>query len=140
MEINCSLSSLNFPTQFESRTHHLLYSFASPMELKQLHAGLIKNNISLSTLPLPRVAAVCSGEFQHLVYAHQIFDSVQKPRVVVWNSCLKDLAEGDCPLEALLLFYRLRECNVLPDTFTCSFVLKACTKLLDIANGRIVHG
>lgn len=34
----------------------------------------------------------------------------------------------------------MRLLDVPPDTFTCSFVLKACLSLSDIVNGKIVHG
>ncbi|CAI0378507.1 unnamed protein product [Linum tenue] len=34
----------------------------------------------------------------------------------------------------------MRTSGVLPDAFTCSFLLKACVSLLDIANGKILHG
>ncbi|KAK4771111.1 hypothetical protein SAY87_031643 [Trapa incisa] len=120
----------------------LLHSFNSPWELKQLHAHLIKSSVPLSSLPLPRVAAVCGPSPAGFPYAHRILTIVQGPASTtsLWNSCLKALAEGDSPSDAILLFYRLRDLDVLPDTFTCSFVLKACTKLLDLENGRIIHG
>lgn len=53
---------------------------------------------------------------------------------------MKTFAEGDSPFDTILLFYKLRQFDVFPDTFTCSFVLKACAQLLDTLNGRIVHG
>lgn len=53
---------------------------------------------------------------------------------------MKAFAEGQSPFDAILLFYKLREFDVVPDDFTCSFVLKACASLLDFLNGRIVHG
>ncbi|KAJ6314457.1 hypothetical protein OIU78_018019 [Salix suchowensis] len=34
----------------------------------------------------------------------------------------------------------MRLFDVLPDTFTCSFILKACLKLSDVVNGKIIHG
>lgn len=122
--------------------HALLHSFNSPRELKQLHAHLIKSSLPLSSLPLPRVAAVCGPSPADFPYAHRILTLVQGPASTtsLWNSCLKALAEGDCPSDAVFLFCRLRELDVLPDTFTCSFVLKACTKLFDLENGKIVHG
>ncbi|KAL3612216.1 hypothetical protein D5086_003236 [Populus alba] len=118
----------------------LIHNFNTPLELKQLHARLIKTNTPLSILPLTKVAFVCalSPSFS---YAHQIFSHILEiPQTSIWNSCLIRFAEGDCPSNALLLFYQMRLFDVLPDTFTCSFVLKACLKLSDVVNGKIIHG
>ncbi|OWM81380.1 pentatricopeptide repeat-containing protein At5g66520-like isoform X2 [Punica granatum] len=140
MEALC-LSSVSASASASS-PEALLHSFNSPWELKQVHAHLVKSKAPLSSLPLPRVATVCASSRAHFLYAHRLLTLVHGPASTtpLWNSCLKALAEGDCPSEALSLFYRLRELDVLPDTFTCSFVLKACTKLLDLDNGRIIHG
>ncbi|CAL5402622.1 unnamed protein product [Camellia sinensis] len=143
------LHSTSQPNQIHpSRTHqpptsetfsHLLYSFNSPSELKQVHTHIVKTNTPLSVLPFSRVGSVCAFT-PSFAYAQQIFDQAEKPQIVVWNSCLKAFAESESPVDAISLFYRLREFNVCPDSFTCCFVLKACTQLLDVLNGRIVHG
>lgn len=117
----------------------LLHKFNSPFELKQAHAHLIKTNTPLSTLPLTRVGLV-SALTPSFSYARKIFAHVNEPELVVWNYCLKSFVERDNPVNAILLFYRLRHFDVLPDTFTCSFVLKACTNELDLSNGKIIHG
>ncbi|KAI4331990.1 hypothetical protein L6164_016933 [Bauhinia variegata] len=117
----------------------LLRSFMLPFELKQVHSLLIKTNTPMSTLPLTRVGLVCALN-PSFSYATKIFERVRKPDIDVWNSCLKIFAEGDSPQDAILLFYRLRQFGILPNDFTCSFVLKACLRLSDIINGRIMHG
>ncbi|XVE50883.1 hypothetical protein DITRI_Ditri01bG0199100 [Diplodiscus trichospermus] len=131
--LSSSFQSLPAPAQ------NLLSNFNSPLELKQAHAHFIKTNTPLSLLPTSRIASVCalSPDFS---YAHQLFTQLPQPQIVIWNSCLKDFAESDTPSDAILLFCRLRECDVLPDSFTCAFVLKACTTLLDYRNGKIIHG
>lgn len=53
---------------------------------------------------------------------------------------MKLFAESESPLNAVLLFSQMREFDVLPDSFTCSFVLKACVELKDVWSGRVVHG
>ncbi|XP_023523571.1 pentatricopeptide repeat-containing protein At5g66520-like [Cucurbita pepo subsp. pepo] len=141
----CSVSLLHVPPlpQRASPTPnpitHLLHNFSSPFELKQVHAHLLKTNSPLSSLPLSRVASVCALN-SSFSYAKLIFELVDASQVALWNTCLRSLAEGDSPVDAISLFYRLREFDVCPDNYTCSFVLKACSRLLDVRNGRIVHG
>lgn len=53
---------------------------------------------------------------------------------------MKDFAEGNDPIDAIILFHQLQCFRVVPDSFTLSFVLKACTRLLDIYTGRVLHG
>ncbi|XP_058112760.1 pentatricopeptide repeat-containing protein At3g62890-like [Magnolia sinica] len=118
----------------------LLHSFTTPFQLKQIHAHIIKTNNSISTLPLQRVAHVCGLSRSSFDYARQIIHCVKIPEIILWNSCLKSLAEGDSPEDTVHLFYRLRQVDLLPDTFTCSFVLKACSRIPSLSDGRIVHG
>ncbi|GAB4849716.1 hypothetical protein Ancab_004512 [Ancistrocladus abbreviatus] len=127
------------PTSETTTPSDLLYQFSSPSELKQLHAHFIKTNTSLFLLPLTRVGFACAFT-SSFSYAQKIFQLVQEPELFVWNSCLKEFAESNFPKEAILLFYRLREFDVCPDVFTLSFVLKACTALLDLLHCRIIHG
>ncbi|OMP06987.1 hypothetical protein COLO4_07723 [Corchorus olitorius] len=132
----CLSTSMN---SFPKHAHSLLSNFNSPLELKQAHALLIKTNSPLSLLPAYRVASVCalSPDFS---YAHKLLTQFPEPQIDVWNSCLKAFAESDSPSDAILLFSRLREFDLLPNGFTCAFVLKACTALLDDKSGRIIHG
>ncbi|OVA19521.1 Pentatricopeptide repeat [Macleaya cordata] len=135
---NVDKSSL--PTEIPTTTTtDLLHNFNTSFELKQVHSHIIKTNQSYSILPLTRVASVCalSSSFD---YARRIFERVEQAEILIWNSCLRSFAEGDSPINAIRLFYRLRQSNLHPDTFTCSFVLKACSLLLDLDNGKIVHG
>ncbi|KAI3666859.1 hypothetical protein L6452_41898 [Arctium lappa] len=143
-----SLSSLPVPETHKSNSpkptsetlvNHLLYTFKSPFELKQIHAHIIKTNTSPSVLPLSLVASVCAFT-PRFPYATKLIQISGKPENVVWNSCLKDFAESDRPIDAIRLFCRLCEYGVCLDAFTFSFLLKACTKISDGFDGRIVHG
>ncbi|XP_073145106.1 pentatricopeptide repeat-containing protein At5g66520-like [Henckelia pumila] len=122
----------------ETLTRELVHKFKSPFELKQLHALVITTGTPLSVFPLPRVASVCALT-PSFAYAQQIFEQVQETEIFFWNCCLRDFAESDAPFDAILLFYQLRRHDLLPDSFTCSYVLKACVRLLDNFHGRTIH-
>ncbi|KAG1363768.1 pentatricopeptide repeat-containing protein [Cocos nucifera] len=116
--------------------------FSSPSQLQQLHSHLIKSGRPLSTLPLSQVAAVCAlSSPSAFSYARQIFHrAAHQPETVLWNSHLNSLASSAFPADALALFARLRRSDIAVDTFTLSFVLKACSKLSAVPLGRAVHG
>ncbi|CAI9773863.1 unnamed protein product [Fraxinus pennsylvanica] len=112
--------------------------FNSIFELNQVLAHVVKTGTPFSVLPLSHVASLCAltPSFSD---AQKIFMHVHQPEIFLWNSCLRDFAESDSPFNAILLFHQLRLHNVSPDSFTCSFVLKACLQILDVFHGRIIH-
>ncbi|XP_024975210.1 pentatricopeptide repeat-containing protein At5g66520-like isoform X2 [Cynara cardunculus var. scolymus] len=112
-----SLSSLPVPETHKSNAAlkptsetlgNDLYSFKTPFELKQIHAHIIKTNTSPSLLSLSLVASVCAFT-PSFPYARKLIQISGKPENVVWNSCLKDFAESDRPIDAIRLFCRLCE-------------------------------
>ncbi|KAG6479769.1 hypothetical protein ZIOFF_063243 [Zingiber officinale] len=120
--------------------------FSTPFQLQQLHARLIKSGLPLSSslpISLTRVAAVCAlSSPSDFSYARRVFllygDAPSE--TLLWNTHLNTLSSSPCPGEALALFSRLRFAGVLPDTFTLSFVLKACSRSpLSLLLGRAVH-
>ncbi|KAG9159957.1 hypothetical protein Leryth_005706 [Lithospermum erythrorhizon] len=122
----------------ESTLNNLVQNFTYPIELKQIHANLIKSSVSPSILPLKKVTSVCALT-TNFSYAQQIFRRLNKPEVIFWNCSLRDFAESKNPFNAILLFYQMREHNVCIDSFTCSYVLKACKELHDLVHGRIIY-
>ncbi|GKC31464.1 pentatricopeptide repeat-containing protein [Tanacetum coccineum] len=123
----------------ENFLDNLVYTFKSPFELKQVHAQLVKTNTSPSILRLTHVAAICALT-PSFPYARKMIQLSGKPETVIWNSCLKELAQSDSPNDAIRLFSQLYEYDVCLDEFTFSFLIKACTKLSGGLDGRIIHG
>ncbi|KAK6947110.1 Pentatricopeptide repeat, partial [Dillenia turbinata] len=95
---------------------------------------------SMPTSSKPTLARTCSVSPCHFSYAYEIFQQSDKPEIHFWNSCLKAFAESNSPSNTIQLFVHLLEYNVLPDHFTCSFVLEACTSCSDISFAKMVHG
>ncbi|GER38430.1 pentatricopeptide repeat-containing family protein [Striga asiatica] len=87
---------------------------------------------------MSRVASVCALT-PSFSYAQQIFRQAGEQEAYLWNTCLRDFADGESPFDAVLLFHQMRKHNLCPDCYTCSFVLKACVKLQDVCHGMIIH-
>lgn len=137
IEERCGLRSSS-KSIIETLTTELVHKFKCPFELKQLHSLAITTGTPLSVFPLSRVASVCALT-PSFPYAQQIFEQFEETETFFWNCCLRDFAESDTPFDAILLFYQLRRHNVCPDSYTCSYVLKACVQLLDNFHGRAIH-
>uniref|UniRef100_A0A2P2Q685 DYW domain-containing protein n=1 Tax=Rhizophora mucronata TaxID=61149 RepID=A0A2P2Q685_RHIMU len=121
-----------------------VHNFNSPLELKQLHAHLTKNNASLGILPPTKVASSCglsSSNCFSYAQQQQVFSCIGvHDETPSWNSRLRGFAESDRPADAIFLFHQMLLFGISADAFTCSFVLKACVRLVDDVYGRIVHG
>ncbi|KAK1258105.1 Pentatricopeptide repeat-containing protein [Acorus gramineus] len=117
-----------------------LPTFSNPSQLKQLHAHLLRSNQPLALLSPSQITSVCSSSSSSFNYANLLLThSFKNPLIVLWNSPLKSLSDSPSPSSALSLFSLLRRADLLPDTFTCSFVLKACSALTDLITGKTVH-
>ncbi|XP_071720463.1 pentatricopeptide repeat-containing protein At5g66520-like [Rutidosis leptorrhynchoides] len=127
------------PTPQTPENNNLFYTFKSPFELKQIHAQIIKTSTSLFILPISQVASAC-GLTSSFPYAQKLIHLSGKPETVIWNSCMKAFAESDSPKNAIRLFCQLCEYDVCLDSFSLSFLLKACVKNLGGLDGRIIHG
>ncbi|KAI0497633.1 hypothetical protein KFK09_020866 [Dendrobium nobile] len=116
-------------------------AFSSPSHLQQLHSLLIKSGAPISSLSFPQIASVCAlSSPSAFSYARHLFHrSADSPEIFLWNSHLNTLSSSS-PSDALLLFNRLLSSNLLPNTFSCSFALKACTQLSHcLLTGKTIH-
>ncbi|KAG0481417.1 hypothetical protein HPP92_012275 [Vanilla planifolia] len=110
--------------------HPSKLTFSSFSHLQQIHSLFVKSGTPISTLSFSQIAAVCAlSSPSAFSYARLVFQrSEGSPEIILWNSQLKTLSASS-PLDALLLFARLLFSDVLPDNFSCSFALKACSQL-----------
>ncbi|KAJ0965304.1 hypothetical protein J5N97_026442 [Dioscorea zingiberensis] len=139
-----SALSLPLAIQPNHRSSTSFSSPASPSQLKQLHAHLLKAGTPLSSVvPLSDVASLCalsdvaSFSYARSLLRHCYYSST--PELILWNASLNAFSSSSCPSDALLLFSRLRSADILPDTFTCSFTLKACSRTSSLSLGLAVH-
>ncbi|KAK8961968.1 Pentatricopeptide repeat-containing protein [Platanthera guangdongensis] len=117
-------------------------TISSPSHLQQLHSLLIKSGSPISSLPFSHIASTCAlSSPAAFSYARRLFQrSADSPEIFLWNSHLNTLSSSSSPNDALRLFARLLSSDLLPDTFSCSFALKACSQLPDaILAGKAVH-
>ncbi|XP_024545070.1 pentatricopeptide repeat-containing protein At3g09040, mitochondrial-like [Selaginella moellendorffii] len=75
----------------------------------------------------------------NLINAREIFDSVSKPDLVLWNSIILGCALNDENELALELLDRLQQQNLSPDDGTFVAALKACGNSAALETGRTIH-
>ncbi|XP_057458840.1 pentatricopeptide repeat-containing protein At4g21065-like [Lotus japonicus] len=105
---------------------------------KQIHAQLchlgIAQNENLAT-KLVHVYSVCNS----LRDAHHLFDKISKRNLFLWNVLIRGYAWNGPHEAAISLYHQMFDYGLKPDNFTLPFVLKACSALSAIGEGRGIH-
>ncbi|KAJ4973419.1 hypothetical protein NE237_006593 [Protea cynaroides] len=69
-----------------------------------------------------------------------LFNKMQKKDVVSWTTVISGLSQLGMHSDALELFKEMQFAGVCPNSFTLSSVLKTCGSLVNLEEGRCVHG
>jgi pentatricopeptide repeat protein len=114
-------------------------------ELKQLHAIFIKTNKAhdptVSTELLKLTAT--SDFFRDPIYALSLFDQMSQPNCFAWNTVIRAFSDSSSSNanNALLIFCQMMYDGVVePNSFTFPSVLKACSVVAGLEEGKQVHG
>jgi pentatricopeptide repeat protein len=129
--------SANHHSHSHNRFLLLLNECTDMSQLKQIHAHTLRGPHALFLYS--RIL-----HFSSLVdidYACRVFHQIENPNSFVWNTLIRAYARSsERKEEAILLYYRmLEEGIVMPDKHMYPFVLKACTHLFALFEGRQVH-
>lgn len=71
--------------------------------------------------------------------AQIMFDRVSGPNVVSWNAMIVLYTEHGQGKEALKLFAKMQQVEVIPDNVTFLNLLSACTSLASVTEGKRIH-
>ncbi|MFS7908695.1 putative tetratricopeptide-like helical domain superfamily [Helianthus anomalus] len=113
-------------------TTHLLQGFTSIKHLKHIHARLLRSNL-LHDCYLCNILLRSSFNFnKNTHYSLLLFSHIQQPSEYVLNSLIRGLVSHDQFHQSVNRFHSMRQLGFLPNHFTFPFVLKACTRVLEL--------
>jgi pentatricopeptide repeat protein len=119
---------------------HLLQLCHSFQEVKQIHAQLVVSGL-LDRRPNAGRLIESYVSTSQINLAFSIFQRLPSPPdVFAFNTMIRGLTMGKCPHDSLLLYDKLLADGVAPDNYTYTFVLKACSHLGALSEGKQVHG
>ncbi|KAF8413540.1 hypothetical protein HHK36_001531 [Tetracentron sinense] len=122
----------------EEKFISLLQTCKNLKHLQQIQNQIITHGFQHNEYVAPKLVAACA-ESNSMLYAHQIFDRIPDPNVVLWNAMFKGFAENQFFSATLLLFSQMKNRDVKPNCFTFPFVLKSCGKISALREGKEVH-
>ncbi|XP_038898350.1 pentatricopeptide repeat-containing protein At4g21065-like [Benincasa hispida] len=105
---------------------------------KQLHARMWQMGISFNPLlatKLVNLYCICNS----LTNAHLLFDRISKRNLFLWNVMIRGYAWNGPYEVAISLYYQMQDHGLVPDKYTFPFVLKACSALSAMEEGKKIH-
>eukprot|EP01018_Ginkgo_biloba_P038688 Gb_02864 [translate_table: standard] len=105
----------------------------SQVQAHMFRTGFHKNNI-LETKLVSMYGMLGSVENARLV-----FDKMSKANIVLWNAMLREYSRNGFCEEALTLYYQMQVTCVHPDRITFLCVLKACSSIAALQEGKKIH-
>ncbi|CAM8976737.1 unnamed protein product [Rhodiola kirilowii] len=107
--------------------------------VKQIHACILRFGFATSEFVssvLLRVYVDCG----FVEKGHQVFDEMSEPGLVVWTAMIRAYVCLESSAQALDLFRRMRECDVMLDSVALATVVSACGLAKDLHTAKAVHG
>ncbi|MCO5602370.1 hypothetical protein L7F22_056501 [Adiantum nelumboides] len=95
-------------------------------EGRQMHVWILENDFR-SDLNLCSALISMYGKCGSVKDATKVFDKLQSGNVVTWNALLTVYALHGHGKEALQLYYRMLQDNIMPNSITYSVILSACS-------------
>ncbi|KAI3496174.1 hypothetical protein L1887_38528 [Cichorium endivia] len=107
---------------------------------KQVHASSVKFHVDDDIYVASGLIGMYS-KCEKINLAKCIFDRMngQDQDIVCWNSMMVGLSLNNLDNEALMLFKKLLETEMIPTQFSYATVLSSCTKLSSLSHGRQIH-
>ncbi|KAL6539817.1 hypothetical protein OROHE_011588 [Orobanche hederae] len=110
--------------------------------LSQIHAHIVTHpNLSISTLSFALSKILCFAAYRNIHYARTLLSQIPHPTVFAYNTVMRGFVLLRTPSpEPILLFRKLvRKKFPASNTFTLAFVLKCCSLLPALEEGKQVH-
>nr|GMC51671.1 pentatricopeptide repeat-containing protein At5g66520-like [Ipomoea batatas] len=107
-------------------------------EIKQIHAQLVVSGSIQRRQNQAKLLQSYVGSFE-LDHASSVFESIQSPDAFAYNVMIRGLILGKRANESLVMYARMCAEGIRQDNHTYTFVLKACSRVNAICEGKQVH-
>lgn len=119
----------------------LLKRCKSMEEFKRVHVHFIKFGLFWDSFCAGNLVVTCAlSDWGSMDYACSIFQQINEPYTFLYNTVIRGHVKGINWGQALLLYHEMLERGIEPDNFTYPAVLKACSRLRFLEDGKQIHG
>ncbi|KAJ0089530.1 hypothetical protein Patl1_13108 [Pistacia atlantica] len=118
----------------------LLSKCRNIQDLKQVHSQIIKTGLHNTQFALSKLIEFCAiSPFGDLNYALLVFETIEEPNQVIWNTIIRGHSLSSSPILAIEFYIRMILSGVVPNSYTLPFILKSCAKLAATIEGKQIH-
>ncbi|XVF29110.1 hypothetical protein REPUB_Repub15cG0091600 [Reevesia pubescens] len=123
------------------KTHFasLIQSSETTLQLRQIHAQILRRNLSSST-NLTTFLISASSSLKSIPYALSVFNHFHHKSIFLFNALIRGLTENSHFQSSISHFLLMLSHRVRPDKLTYPFVLKSVAALGLRCLGLIIHG
>eukprot|EP01018_Ginkgo_biloba_P020119 Gb_16017 [translate_table: standard] len=117
----------------------LLQGCTNIRSLKEVHAHIFTSGLEENTFLSTKLLSTYAmwGDMEN---ARLVFDTMRcKKNALLWNMMIRGYATYGFCNEALTFYCQMHCTGILPGNFTFPFVLKACTGLSALKEGKMIH-
>ncbi|KAF8389629.1 hypothetical protein HHK36_024148 [Tetracentron sinense] len=135
-----SLDSLtNVGIDYYTRLLEACIQSKSLSEGKRIHQHLLRNNTHINNPIVLEKLTFLYIKCSETEHARLVFDTIPNPNAILRNSMIRAYAWNGPFYKAIDLYYQMLESGVGPTKFTFPFVLKACSRLQALEDGKEIH-
>lgn len=107
--------------------------------LHQVHALIIRKGLEQDQYLVAEFISL-SNSLASLSYSSSVFDRVIRPNTFLWNSLIRGYSQKSRFADVLSVFIRFKREDCFPDNYTFPSVIKACSSLCKLREGKSIHG
>ncbi|KAI3471092.1 hypothetical protein Pfo_027755 [Paulownia fortunei] len=107
--------------------------------IKELHAHFIRTHQHRNPNAMSQVIKSYALSQTSMHKARFAFIEIDHPTLPIWNHMIRRLSQSDSPVDALVLFDKMRELGLRGDNLTFIFLCKVCARVSDVLHGKRVH-
>ncbi|KAA8519452.1 hypothetical protein F0562_013673 [Nyssa sinensis] len=123
------------PNSFSS----LLDLCNNPQHLQQIHARFILHGLHQNATLASKLIDTYAS-LGRLCVCRQVFNSITKPNTALYNTFLRSLYKFGEFKKTLLVYQEMVLKSMYQDEHTYPFVLRSCSQLSNVENGKKIHG
>lgn len=105
--------------------------------IKQVESHLTVSGNLFDPYAAAKIIAFCTGD--DLGHAYQLFRFMPHRTTYIWNVMIRAFTERNESTRAISLYSDMVRNGFLPDNYTFSFVLRACSDLSYLSFGLVLH-
>ncbi|EYU37582.1 hypothetical protein MIMGU_mgv1a024354mg, partial [Erythranthe guttata] len=111
-------------------------------DFNQVHTHIIRGGCDQDHFLITHFISICAAVLpSNLSYPAAVFDCVTRPNIYLWNVLMKSYCQNSSLNESFSFFKRMkRGLDVVPDKYTFPSVIKACSNVSALEEGRVLHG